>query len=769
MGVAVTTKIQEAYAEDTVDLTALLVSVGDTLNTELGTVEGADSVARATLLVNMATAMVKNTASSEKTEGMTSIVTILTSVVEIIKEGEVSDTTDVGSATIAMCQNIQEAYDEESVSYSSLTSTLVSTIETKLGSDESIDIGSLTVAVVTSVSEVEASSSSASSSSTKSTSSSMVSVAVATSINEAFKTVSSTSVKVISVIKTTLTKIEEVYSKSYSEEKTSVFVTSSVLETVNDEIGDDTDIDRGAMFVSITESMVKTFSTLTSSQAMWLTMYSASATAISEGFSAISSTESKTIGTVIVKIISVTQEAYTSSSESSYDYSSLISSIVSTFSSELSGTENIDQGALVVSTVKAISESLSTETTEGSTSVMVMSSVLTSVSETFTASTETTVKVVSFMSATMIKIQETYEAFTEEADLSVNLINNVLTVMDEELDSDEIIERATLYSSTIETISTTFESAFSTSTTNWLGMFASSASSISKSYSSVASPFRKEAGTMVVKVVSVIQEEYDSASSSSFYESGSLISKIVTEMETILSSSTILTDESSFNAGLLIVDVTMGITESIMKSTTTADSGRVMVSSMVSLNTDITESEESSSSADKVDQTALFKKVTTVIMEQFEASSTVAPSTLMVEVTTAVNEQLGSSVSHETETLKFYANTLKAIFSVFKEISSLTEKDEMEAKTIIRVINVFSNTISSSVDAGEIAVATITALVTFNSAGTFKNTDTQATIDVVKGVLMTEFGNHFLYTDEGMNASKAITKSILNVHKKYKG
>merc|ERR1711892_69097 len=503
-----------------------------------------------------------------------------------------------------------------------------------------------------------------------------------------------------------------------------------------------------------------TFSTLTSSQAMWLTMYSASATAISEGFSAIYSTESKTIGTVIVKIISVTQEAYTSSSESSYDYSSLISSIVSTFSSELSGTENIDQGALVVSTVKAISESLSTETTEGSTSVMVMSSVLTSVSETFTASTETTVKVVSFMSATMIKIQETYEAFTEEADLSVNLINNVLTVMDEELDSDEIIERATLYSSTIETISTTFESAFSTSTTNWLGMFASSASSISKSYSSVASSFRKEAGTMVVKVVSVIQEEYDS---------GSLISKIVTEIQTILSSSTILTDESSFNAGLLIVDVTMGITESIMKSTTTADSGRVMVSSMVSLNTDITESEESSSSADKVDQTALFKKVTTVIMEQFEASSTVAPSTLMMEVTTAVNEQLGSSVSHETETLKFYANTLKAIFSVFKELSSLTEKDEMEAKTIIRVINVFSNTISSSVDAGEIAVAVITALVTFNSAGTFKSNDTQATIDVVKGVLMTEFGNHFLYTDEGMNASKAITKSILNVHKKYKG
>ena len=101
----------------------------------------------------------------------------------------------------------------------------------------------------------------------------------------------------------------------------------------------------------------------------------------------MSSTESKTIGTLIVKIISVTQKAYTSSSESSYDYSSLISSIVTTFSSELSGEEKIDQGALVVSTVKAVSEQLSTEVTEKSTSVTVMTSVLESVSERICAGT----------------------------------------------------------------------------------------------------------------------------------------------------------------------------------------------------------------------------------------------------------------------------------------------------------------------------------------------------------------------------------------------
>jgi hypothetical protein len=212
---------------------------------------------------------------------------------------------------------------------------------------------------------------------------------------------------------------------------------------------------------------------------------------------------------------------------------------------------------------------------------------------------------------------------------------------------------------------------------------------------------------------------------------------------------------------MLIVDITMGITESIMKSTTTADSGRVMVSSMASLNKDITKSEESSSSSSKVDQAALFKEVTTVIKEQFESSSTVAPSTIMLEVTKTVNEQLGSSVSKKTETLKLYANTLKAIFSVFKDLSSLTEKDEKEAKSIIRTINVFSNTITSSVDAGGIAVATITALVAFNQGSSFKSPEIQGTIDAVKDVLKETFGGSYISTEEGRSLSKQLTKQIM--------
>ena len=530
-------------------------------------------------------------------------------------------------------------------------------------------------------------------------------------------------------------------------------------------MGEDENIDRGAMFVSITEGMVKTFSKLTSAQAMWIKMFSSSTSAISEGFSKVSSTESKKIGTIIVKIIGATQEAYTSSSESSYDYSSLISSLVSTFSSQLSGTEKIDQGTLVVNTVKAVSEQITAEATMKSTSVNVMNSILTSVSETFIKSTETTVKVAKFMEISMMKIQETYKAFSTEEELSVNLINNILTGMDDELGSDKFIERAALYSSSIETISSTFESAFSTSTTNWLSMFSSSSSMVTKAYSSVSSSFRKEAGTMVVVIISAIKDEYDAAStssSSSSYESGSLISTVVTEIETILSSSTILITSSSFNAGMLFVDITKGITESIMKSTTIADSGRVMVSTMTSLNTDITKSEESSSSSSKVDQAALFKKVTTVIKEQFESSSTVTPSTIMLEVTKTVNEELGSSVSEKTETLKLYANTLKAIFSVFKDLSSLTEKDEKVAKSIIRTINVFSNTITSSVDAGGIAVATISALVTFNQGSAFKSPEIQGTIDAVKGVLKDTFGAWYFSTEEGGIVSRQLTKQIMN-------
>merc|ERR1711892_1032226 len=445
---------------------------------------------------------------------------------------------------------------------------------------------------------------------------------------------------------------------------------------------------------------------------MWIKMYSSSTSAISEGFSEVSSSESMTIG------------------------------------------------KLVVNTVKSISEELSSDATSKSTSVKVMNSVLNSVNEVFMKSTETTVKVVKFMMVTMTKIEETYAAYSKDDELSVNLIVDVASAMNEELDSDQVIERAALYSSMTETIMSTFESAFSTSTTNWLSMFTSSSSTVGKAYGAVASTFRKESGTMVVEISSA-------SSSTSSSDSGSLISSIVTAMEMTISSSSVTEEESSFNSGMLIVDVTKGIMESIMKSTTSADSGRVMTSTLESLNTDITESESSSSSSSKVDQAALFKEMVTVIKEKFESDSTVSPSAIMLTVTEAVNEQLGSSVSEETETLKMYVNTLKAVFSVYQELTSLTEKDEKDAKTIIRTLNVFSNTISSSVDAGEIAVATITALVTFSDGATFK-TQEQDTIDVIKDVLRERFGQLYFNTDEGEKVSKGIKKTIRALNKPYR-
>merc|ERR1719474_553393 len=296
--------------------------------------------------------------------------------------------------------------------------------------------------------------------------------------------------------------------------------------------------------------------------------------------------------------------------------------------------------------------------------------------------------------------------------------------MNDKLNSDKAIMRAMLFSEVIETVSKTFKSAFSTSTTNWLGMMSSSATKISEAFGTISSAFSKEAGTMVVQVSLAIKDEFESSSTSSTFQSGNLISKVVTEMESILSSSSISTLSPSFNIGKLIVEVSEAITGEIMKSTTSADPGRVIVATMKSLNTDITKNEAGSSST-KVDQAGLFKKVSTVIKGKFSDSSSIAPSTLMLEVTKTVNDELGSTVSRKVETMKLYSNALKAIFSLFKDLSSLTEKEEKEAKTIIRLINAFSNTISNNVDAGEIAVATVSSLVTFNEASSTKTPEIQ--------------------------------------------
>jgi len=113
--VAVVTKIQEEYAKETMDLTGLLVTIGETVNSELGSSMGSESVSRGVLLVNVAKSMVDNIDSSDKTEGMTAIVKILSSALDVIKEGSVSSSTDIGSLTIMMCRNVQEAFAEESV------------------------------------------------------------------------------------------------------------------------------------------------------------------------------------------------------------------------------------------------------------------------------------------------------------------------------------------------------------------------------------------------------------------------------------------------------------------------------------------------------------------------------------------------------------------------------------------------------------------------------------------------------------------------------
>merc|ERR1712105_371892 len=97
-------------------------------------------------------------------------------------------------------------------------------------------------------------------------------------------------------------------------------------------------------------------------------------------------------------------------------------------------------------------------------------------------------------------------------------------------------------------------------------------------------------------------------------------------------------------------------------------------------------------------------------------------------------------------------------------LSSLTEKEEKEAKSIIRVIMVFSNTISSSVDAGSIVVATITALVAFNEGNSFKTPDIKTTMDVVETV-KDKFVNDYPDSDEGRVVFKTVKRALKRIFK----
>merc|ERR1711915_862235 len=258
--------------------------------------------------------------------------------------------------------------------------------------------------------------------------------------------------------------------------------------------------------------------------AIWIKSFAGATSEISKVFSKSSSSDAKKIGTIIVKIISKIEDALTSSSESSYDYSSLISAMVTSFSSQLTEVDKIDQGMLITNTVKAVSDEINMVAEKKSTSVMVMNSVLTSISKAFMMSSETTLKVANFMKTSMMKIKETYEAYTKDDELAVNLIANTVNAMNDKLNSDKAIMRAMLFSEVIETVSKTFKSAFSTSTTNWLGMMSSSATKISEAFGTISSAFNKEAGTMVVKVSLAIKDEFESSSTSSTFQSGNLMS-----------------------------------------------------------------------------------------------------------------------------------------------------------------------------------------------------------------------------------------------------
>ena len=76
---------------------------------------------------------------------------------------------------------------------------------------------------------------------------------------------------------------------------------------------------------------------------------------------------------------------------------------------------------------------------------------------------------------------------------------------------------------------------------------------------------------------------------------------------------------------------------------------------------------------------------------------------------------------------------------------------------------VFSNTISSSVDAGDIVVATVTALVAFSEGSAFKTPGVQTTMDVLTVVLKENIDNSYPSSGEGKLVLKSVRRALKKI------
>lgn len=416
-----------------------------------------------------------------------------------------------------------------------------------------------------------------------------------------------------------------------------------------------------------------------------------------------SATNSET-GNVMVAVAKKIQEFYSAD----ISYADFILMILETLEIELMDSKS-EKGTLAFSIVEEVSKVINSGADSESSIIKVTLVVLNLITSEFKKTTKTDLDVITIMKGAVTEIGEVFDAGADEENTAINIVNSVIQSIENDMEEDDIINRANIYALIAETIKILYASSNSSSAVNWLDMYSSSATSVGEEYTKVSMSSKKEAGSMIAKFLEVINTEYGSSTDIATYDSGKLISSIIDETVTILENNS-MSSSSSLNSGLLLSNVATGITEAYTRATSYSDSGRLIAAAIISLNKDITDSESSSM---KVVQSDLFSKVSAAILEKYEMAddnSEVTAGAVSVRAVDAINEQLGADVAKSTETVSLYVNVLKTINEEFVDIITFSDDGKKEIKAMIAAVEVFDGSLPNSIDPGEIIFTTITSI-----------------------------------------------------------
>ena len=700
--VEIATKIKESYE-------SMISSSSDIDMMAISVMEAADEVLKeekkstvAKILSSLVTSIHEGTESSSVVDSKSTLIIsrTLSTFSSIIELSKISSEVNVGMLFISVAKKVTEVFAEGVTSSSDVDTLIISVMETinmELGSDSSLSRATLLSATANKI---------------YASTSSLVEEDMSESTLVISKTVSAAAVEIIKskadamvdtgkVLLEAAKKIQEAFSSGSTVESAALIV--SVIETVNEELAMDESIDRGNVIIKITETIAETI-IFEEEEDKEVSMLIKIVLTIINKAKKSSATNVET-GKIMVSVAKKIKESF----DSDTDYATFVLMILEILEMELLESKG-DKGNLAFDIIEEVSKVLvSSSSSESKNIVKVTLAILKSISGEFKKTVKTDVDVIKVMKESVTKIKESYDSGEEEEKTAVSIVSTVVESIDSELGEDEKISRSKIYSLIAETTKIIFEAATSSSTVKWLEMYSSTTNAVGEEFGKLSSDNNKEAGNMIAKYFKLIMTEFESTSDTSFYDSGKLISSIIDESVSLLSDSSAATS-SLFNSGLLLVNVAEGITKAYTRATSYSDSGRLSTASMMSLNKDITKTETSST---RVKQPELFSKVSEAVLEKFSGvsggdTSGITAGAVIVRVVKAVNDDLGSDVDKDIETVALYVNVLNAIVDEFDDITSFSSDGKKEAKAMIAAVEVLDGSLPSSIDTGDLILQILT-------------------------------------------------------------